>query len=129
MATHDIPRGEWKAFLEEFTRRHEGARVTMEAVDPRSSPQAEATGLPLVEIAYEEGGGGDDASAAGRVFIVLGDEAGRHVTHAIDAPRHVYHKPGAGVLSSEVNPDEILEITAGGEPPITYLHFRHGSTE
>lgn len=121
MATHDIPREQWKQFFEEFSKRHQGrARVTVEAVDPRTQPHVEANRLPFVGISYEEKG-----SDAGSVVLLLGTEPNDHVTHVIADPKHVYHKPGAGVMSSEVNPDEILEITAPGDPPITFLHFTH----
>ncbi|HVK04736.1 MAG TPA: DUF5335 family protein [Armatimonadaceae bacterium] len=123
MATHDIPREEWKGFLEEFTRLHQGSRVTMEAVDPHTSPQTEAQALPFVSISLEDEEQGEDGGSI--VLLLEGDGEPKRVSHAIRGPRHLYHKPGAGVISSEVNPDEILEITAAGEPPITYLHFRH----
>jgi hypothetical protein len=123
MATHDIPREQWKAFFEEFSRRHQGARVTVEAVDPRSTPHAEATRLPLVSISFDEGGSGGEAGA---IRLQLGADGGDGpVSRTIANPKQVYHKTGAGVMSSEVNPDEILEVTAQGEPPITYLHITH----
>ena len=122
MATHEIPRDQWTEFLEEFTRRRQGARVTIRAVDPRTSPETQARSAPFEGISFEAGAG-DDGS--GEIVLLLGaDGPIRAAPHAIRAPRHLYHKPGAGVISSEVNPDEILEITAGNEPPITYLLFR-----
>ena len=47
----------------------------------------------------------------------------RPVTHAIENPNRVFHKTAAGVMSDEVNQDEVIEITAPGHPPITYLRF------
>lgn len=121
MATHDIPREQWKTFFEDFSRRHQGrARVTVEAVDPKTQPHVEANALPFVGLSFEEKG-----SDTGSIVLLLGAERGDHVKHSVENPRHVYHKAGAGVLSSEVNPDEILEITAPGDPPILFLHFRH----
>ena len=38
-------------------------------------------------------------------------------------PVHVYHKNAAGLISEEVNPDEVLEITSSDDPRITYLRF------
>ena len=46
------------------------------------------------------------------------------MTHIVSNPQQVFHKTGAGVMSAEVNPDEVLEITASDDPPITYLRFR-----
>ena len=128
MATHDIPRNEWPGFLEEFTRRHQGARVTIEAVDPRTSPQTEAQAVPFVGISFEGAQQGDEEDAI-VLLMERGGDGRKHASHTIRGPRHLYHKPGAGVISSEVNSDEILEITAGGEPPITYLHFRHTESQ
>lgn len=121
MATHDIPRQDWESYLSQFTQRHQGALITIEDVDPMTDPAVEAGDLTFVSIGYkaEEGDGG--------VIELVTTSAGsdHQKTHAIPQPKAVFHKPGAGVLSSEVNPDEVLEITSGGKPPIHLLTFRH----
>ncbi len=121
MATHDIPRNDWESYLSQFTQRHQGALVTIEDVDPMTNPTVEAGDRTFVSIGYkaEEGDGG--------VIELVTTSGGSddQKTHAISHPKAVFHKPGAGVLSSEVNPDEVLEITSGGKPPIHLLTFRH----
>ncbi len=119
MATHDIPREEWHAYLEEFSRTHGGALVTIETVSAGDDPRIEAEALPLVGISYETKG-----DEIGTILLLLGAEPDDHVTHAIEAPKHVYHKSGAGMISDEVNAGEILEITAASHPAITQLQFR-----
>ncbi|MBC8102326.1 MAG: DUF5335 family protein [Cytophagales bacterium] len=122
MATHEIPQSDWEKYLSDFSERHRGALVTIEDVDPMSSPVIETRDLPFVSIGYDA----DGADGAGIIELVLGATGGGHgKTHAIPAPKAVFHKPGAGVLSSEVNPDEVLEVTSGAKPPIHYLTFRH----
>ncbi len=119
MATHDIPRDGWKAYFDEFSRTRQGARVTVETVaDSQSDPQIEARALPLVGITYS-----DKGSDADEFEIILGTKPNDHVTHTISAPKHVYHKTGAGIISDEVNADEVIEITSAGRPAITHLQF------
>lgn len=121
MATHDIPRTDWETYLSEFTQHHQGALVTIEDVDPMTSPTVEAGDLAFVSISYrsqEDEGGVIE-------LVTTSDGSDSENTHAIPAPKAVFHKPGAGVMSSEVNPDEVLEITSAGKPPIHLLTFRH----
>lgn len=119
MATHDIDRATWADFFNDFSRRHQGALVTVEAVAPNHGPQAETRALPFVGITFE-----NKESEAGAILLLIGTETGDQVTHTIANPTRVYHKTGTGVLSAEVDPDEALEITTQGDPPITFVRFR-----
>lgn len=119
MATHEIPRDDWKTYFAEFSRTRQGARVTVETVaDAQSDPRIEAKALPLVGISYGPQSGKGDAFE-----ITLGNAGQNHRTHTITAPKHVYHKTGAGLISDEVNADEVIEITSAGRPAITHLQF------
>ena len=115
MATHDIPKADWETYLAAFTERHQGALVTIENVDPTSTPKVEGGEQEFVSIGYKAHAGDSDA-------IELVTSKG---IQAIVSPKAVFHKPGAGVLSSEVNPDEVLEVTSESKPPIHLLTFRH----
>ena len=121
MATHDIPQTDWETYFSAFTERHKDALITIEDVDPLTNPTMEAGSMTFVSIQYKPQG-----SEGGVIELVTaaGGDAQEKI-HAIAAPKAVFHKPGAGVLSSEVNPDEVLEITSGGKPPIHLLTFRH----
>jgi hypothetical protein len=120
MATHEIAREDWSSFFSEFSRRHRDAEVAIEAVSPVDGVNEAANFMPFVDITFNEKG-----SNAGTISITSGADGGVNLTHTVTAPKQVYHKTGAGVLSDEVTPDEILEITSADAPPITYLRFRH----
>jgi hypothetical protein len=113
MATHEIGRDAWASYFEEFTRTHQNARVTVETVDAQADPQISPKDKPFTGISYANQGDGEI------IELLLGGEK----AHAITAPKHVYHKTGAGIISDEVNSDEILEITSAGHPAITLLQF------
>jgi hypothetical protein len=123
MATHEIPEKDWATYFQAFTERHRGARVTIENVDPLTQPEIATRDLPFVGIAYHH-----TASGAAAIELTFGNETGHgSSTHTVHAPKEVFHKPGAGVLSSEVNPDEVLEITTSERPPVHLITFRHSS--
>lgn len=122
MPTRQIEATQWKEYLEDFSRRHQGAQIAIETADPEAGTQEEARWLPFVGISFEIKG-----SEADSIEILAGTETADHLTHTIFRPKKVYHKEGAGIASDEVNQDEILEITSADEPPVTYLRFRHPS--
>jgi len=122
MPTHEVRREDWPWFFDELSRRRLGMQVSITEVDPHEAPELEVRSLPLMGISYEEKG-----SARGAIEVMAGMTPDDHVTHSIRHPKRVYHKTAAdGVLSSEVNQDEIVEITAAEEPPVTYLRFHAG---
>ena len=116
MATHDISRDQWPDFFEGLAQTHTGIPVTVETVDPQHDPQIDRHARPLAAISYDPTHGD-----AGAIHIQLGTENGKTLT--ILGPKHVYRKTGAGLISDEVNPDEVIEITAGSHPAITQLQF------
>ncbi len=120
MATHDIAREGWAEFFDDFSKARQGVMVSIETVAPRTDgPQTQTRALPFVGITFE-----DKGSGANTIQIMAGTETDDHLTHTVTNPQRVFHKTGAGVMSAEVNPDEVLEITASEDPPITYLRFR-----
>jgi hypothetical protein len=123
MPTREISRAQWPAFLDEFSQRRAGALVTIEIVSgPQTDPRFAARRLPLNGLSYDSKGSG-----AGHIEIMAGTETNNQITHVIAQPVHLYHKEGAGLLSDEVNTDEIIEITSAVPPPITYLRFERPS--
>lgn len=113
MATHEIGRDAWASYFEEFTQTHRNARVTVETVDAQGDPKISPKARPFLGISYSREDGAET------IALRLDGET----VHAITAPKHVYHKTGAGLISDEVNTDEILEITSAAHPAITYLQF------
>lgn len=114
MATHEIPQEQWESFFTVFSERRSGALVTVEVADPQKGPRKAETNQPLMNISINE---------AGSVVVRLGGTGSDAVTRTIGEPKAVYHKSAAGMMSDEVNHDEIIEITSAGDPPITQLHF------
>ena len=75
-----IEQGNWKTFLDDFTRRNQFRATRLQTIS-KFGAQEEGQYLPLVGINYEEKG-----SDAGDVVIILGGEAiedARHLEHLI----------------------------------------------
>ena len=83
MATQEIPRAEWPAFLDSFSRQHEGWLATLEVLSNESGAQEEAHELPLEGITstFKEGE---------TIAISLGNAPEDHITHVIAEPTHVW---------------------------------------
>ena len=119
MPTREISKADWKTYFDEFSRTRQNENVTVELIfNPQSDPQYALERQPLVGISYAEKG-----SESGTIEIIVGGETGDSLTHTVTHPVHVYHKNAAGLLSDEVNPDEVLELTSTDDPRITYLRF------
>lgn len=110
MATHEIPQDQWESFFTVFNDRRNGAMVTVEIADPQKGLRKAETNQPLTSIHV----------ADGNIVLQLGGDG---ATRTITQPKTVYHKSAAGMMSDEVNHDEIIEITSAGDPPVTQLHF------
>jgi hypothetical protein len=100
--TKEIPRAEWSAFFDSFSRRHEGWRVTVEVIGADIGAQEEARELALEGITAELKNG------ESTIEIMIGREPEDHITHTITAPTHVRVKQTA------TGADEALEIEAEG---------------
>jgi Family of unknown function (DUF5335) len=80
MQTRRIPRAEWPAFFEGFTREHFGWPTTVWILGPRIGALVEARELPLEEIVA-------DPLA---ISIHLGGMPGKDVEHPVAAPASVW---------------------------------------
>ena len=109
MATHEIPPSEWTGFFETFSARRKGATVSIGTADPQKGQHKAETNVTLDAITASDGA---------ITVLFAGGEA-----HTITAPKAVYHKSAAGIMSDEVNHDEIIEVTSVDNPPVTQLHF------
>ena len=101
MATEEIPREQWAAFFDGFSRRHQGWLVTVEVLGPDVGDQVEARELPLEGITAELRDPGQD-----EIEIFVGTRPDSHVSHRVIAPEKVYLK------RSEEGADEALEIAS-----------------
>ena len=84
MQTKQIPKSEWAAFLNTFSRQHEGWLVKLEIFNPDLGAQVEQTGLALKGLADEW----DDVKG-NTIMIMAGNELDDHVTHSISNPTEV----------------------------------------
>ncbi|HEX7333035.1 MAG TPA: DUF5335 family protein [Pyrinomonadaceae bacterium] len=84
MQTRQIPKSEWPAFLDRFSRQHEGWLVKLEILNPDLGAQIEETGLALAGLTDEW-----DEADGNTIMIMAGNEPDAHVTHSISNPTEV----------------------------------------
>jgi hypothetical protein len=81
MLTKEIAREEWGKFLNEFSRRHRGARVTLEILGSEAGAAKEGERLPLVGVVW------DPKNAAGPIVEVsIGGDPHTHIAHVVPNP-------------------------------------------
>jgi len=84
MPTRDIARAEWAAFLDTFSRQHEGWLTTIEVVTSGLGVHREVRNKPLTGVT-EDRKRGDAAS----ITVSAGERPEDHVTHVIERPSRV----------------------------------------
>jgi len=84
MPTGDIARAEWAAFLDTFSRQHEGWLTTIEVVTSGLGVHREVRDKPLTGV-IEDRKRGDAAS----ITVSAGERPEDHVTHVIERPARV----------------------------------------
>ena len=109
MRTTEIPRADWSRALEEFNAAHDGWLVSLDILSPDIGAQPDITDLPLVGVTFED-------IRAGTVTISAGRSAVPEITHATQAPSHVW------VERTDAGADAALEIeSADGAKTILRL--------
>src|ERR1043166_4036014 len=78
MQTKRIPKSEWPAFLDSFSRQHEGWLVKLEIFGPEIGVQVEETGLTLDGLTNEW-----DEVSGHTIIISTGSAPDDHITHSI----------------------------------------------
>lgn len=84
MQTRQIPKSEWPAFLDGFSRQHEGWPVKLEIFGPEIGAQVEETGLTLEGLTDEW-----DEVSGNTIIVSTGSAPENHITHAISCPEEV----------------------------------------
>jgi hypothetical protein len=100
----EIPRDQWRTYLEEFSKRNLGRPVNLEVLSEELGDQEEAQMLPLEGITLETKG-----SEAESVEIMLGGTGAaddRNLTHTVSQVRLIVPKVGTD------GREEALEIEA-----------------
>jgi hypothetical protein len=111
MKTREIPRTEWAAFFDSFSRQHEGWRVTLEVFGPDIGDQIEERDLALEGITAELADAGD------KIEIMIGAKPDDHITRTISAPAQV------SLEQTDEGADVALAVKAADETT-TLLRFR-----
>lgn len=84
MPTRDIPRDEWVAFFDTFSRLHDGWLSTIEVLGSGIGAQVETMEQALVGITADLKGSPDET-----ISIFVGDRSDNNAGHIIHAPAHV----------------------------------------
>ena len=84
MQTRQIPKSEWQAFLDRFSRQHQGWLAKLEIFNPNLGAQIEETGLALAGLTDEW-----NEAEGNTIMIMAGNERDDHVTHSISNPTEV----------------------------------------
>ena len=110
MKTRDIPRTEWAAFFDSFSRQHEGRRITLEVFGLDIGDQIEERELALEGVTAELAEAGD------KIEIMIGAKPDDHITHTITAPNLV------SLEQTDEAADLVLAIKAA-DGTMTLLRF------
>ncbi|MGE5361415.1 MAG: DUF5335 family protein [Bacteroidales bacterium] len=110
MPTREIPREQWRSFLDEFSRKHRGEKATVEVLDRERGDQTEATNMTFVGISA------DQKAGENVIAVMVGDQPGRHEERLINKPAHVRVEEGR-------QPAIEIEPSDG---PKTLLRFEKG---
>jgi hypothetical protein len=105
MITREIPRNQWREFLDAFSKQHESWLARVELIGGEIGRGLEARELPLRGITADE-----------EISIQVGDRDD-HITHTIRHPTHVR------LAQTEAGVDVALQIESSDEPT-TILRFR-----
>jgi hypothetical protein len=113
MIKGEIERGQWKTFLDEFSKRNQLRPSRVEILGEIGAQEQEEL-LPFEGISFEPKG-----SAAGSVEIILGGETAaepRHISHLILHAEHILPLIGIGGVEGGLEVED-------GEGTKTILQF------
>lgn len=112
MATQEIKSTDWKKFCERFQRLHNGQLITIELINLAGYRQPIADRLPLRNIRFEQTKGCSD-----RMFVVVGQEGTREISHEIIEPIHVkIREEGEGSKALQIDAESgstLISFTSG----------------
>lgn len=110
MSTEEIPRAQWAAFLDSFSRQHEGWRASLELLEGTTGPQHGPLSFEGISL-----NSNDKASQA--IVISLAKSPIEHVTHMVAHPKHLR------LQRNDEGANASLEIEADNETR-TLLRFQ-----
>jgi hypothetical protein len=106
MPRHEIPRDEWVAWFDSFSRQHAGWLVTVEVLGRTIGAQIEALAQPLMGITMEVSERQEDVMS-----VLVGGKSDKHLAHLVHAPVRV-----------------LLQETAAGAHEAVYIEAEDGLT-
>jgi hypothetical protein len=112
MQTREIPKSEWPAFLDSFSRQHEGSPIKLEIFGPELGAQVEENGLVLEGLTDEW-----DEVSCNKIMIMAGEKPDDHITHSIRCPTEV------SLEQTDEGADAALSIKAA-DGTMALLSFR-----
>ena len=112
MKTKEIPKKEWPAFFDSFSRQHQGWLVDLEIFGPEIGAQVEEHLLALEGITDEWDETGDNT-----VIIMTGVKPDDHITHSVARAAEV------SVEQTDAGADAALAIR-GADGTTALLRFR-----
>lgn len=93
--TADVPRSDWTAFFESFSRQHEGWLISLDVGCASGGSAREARELPLDGITFE--------AATDTIVLGLREPGGSLLTHVVRSPvRLTRHETLQGTLGLEI---------------------------
>ena len=84
METREIEMSQWRAFFDQFSRGHQGQRVSVQSAGKEFGVQANARNLPLLGVTAEVKEAGPP-----EIEVMVGDSPYASVTHVIPRPAKV----------------------------------------
>jgi uncharacterized protein DUF5335 len=112
MQTRQIPKSEWPAFLDVFSRQHEGWLVKLEILSPELGAQTAGERLVLEGLTDEW-----DEVKGNTITIMAGSKPEGHITHSITRPTDI------SVEQTDEGADAALSIK-GEDGTTALLSFR-----
>ena len=90
-----VPRSDWTAFLESFSRQHEGWLISLDVGSGTDGSAREARELPLDGITFE--------AATDAIIVALREPGGSLLTHMVRSPKRLTrHETPQGTLGLEI---------------------------
>ena len=86
LKTRQIPRGEWRTFFNDLSRKLEGQSVALEVFGPNIGDQIEERRMFFAGLTADVT---DKAGKQDQIEIMLGGNPDAHLTHTITAPTEV----------------------------------------
>src|SRR4051812_24601186 len=106
---HEIPKAEWPAALDQFSRAHRGQEAVV-AFGEGAAPKGSV--MPLIGVTSERTASGDE-----RIEIIAGQAGGGHYSHTIARPARVWLREWndgvSGLLEIEAQDGTKVSVQAG----------------